>query len=841
MDNLFKAIITVCICFLFIGLGNGYSQNNKQVVRGRVLDKESNAPLPGALIRWANDKDQTHAAACDADGYFKLLQVPIGRQDFEVSMLGYKSFLIPDVIVTSGKEVILNIQLEEAIQQMNMVEIKASDKSGTVNEMTILSSRQFRVEETERYPGSRQDPARMASNFAGVQGTNDTRNDIVIRGNSPASTLYRLEDIDIPNPNHFAVPGSMGGPVSIINNKYLGNSDFLTGAFPAMYGNVNGGVFDLKMRNGNQERNEHTFQFGVLGTEIASEGPISKANRSSYMINYRYSTLDMLQGLNLRIGTDAVPKYQDFGFRINIPTKKAGTFSLWSIGGMSSIDIVVSDKSFEDVQKNESYGDKNRDQYFKTNMGVIALSHVIPLGKNTWMKTTLAASKQSVTANHDLILRDSTSTPIYPFPKILSYKFQEQKSTLAWFVHSKINARSSVRGGFFMNRYDENLYDQVKIIGLKDSLPSLVNSISWKVRANYKGNFFLIQPYIQWKYRLSDLLTLSAGVYSQHVTLNKQTTIEPRLGIRWDFRENQSLSLGAGLHSQMQQSYTYFAIPDSIVNLAGVEANTQRIRTNEKMGLSRSSHLVLGYDRSFSQNFRIKLETYYQTLWDVPVYTVSSGISLINSGATFSRFMPLYSMQNTGTGRNYGMELTVEKFFSKHYFFLFSGSLYDSKYTGSNGKTYDSDFNGKFILNLLGGVEYPVGKSGKNTIGSSTKITYAGGRRYSPVDVAASARIYDVVPLESSINSMQFPNYYRWDVRLSYKINRSRSKVIADGVIRPLRGITHEFAVDLVNVLNVRNVLALSYSPNPKNLTADPLVKNYQLGFLPLFYYKIDF
>jgi hypothetical protein len=78
-------------------------------------------------------------------------------------------------------------------------------------------------------------------------------------------------------------------------------------------------------------------------------------------------------------------------------------------------------------------------------------------------------------------------------------------------------------------------------------------------------------------------------------------------------------------------------------------------------------------------------------------------------------------------------------------------------------------------------------------------------------------------------------------VRVSYKINKSRYKVVADGVIVPLRGITHEFAVDLVNVLNIRNVLALSYSPDPKNLKGNPLVKNYQLGFLPLFYYKIDF
>jgi hypothetical protein len=343
----------------------------------------------------------------------------------------------------------------------------------------------------------------------------------------------------------------------------------------------------------------------------------------------------MLQGLNLKIGTDAVPKYQDMGFRINVPTKKAGTFSLWGIGGKSNIDIVVSDKPFEDIQNNESYGDKNRDQYFRTNMGVAALSHVIALNKNTWMKTSLSASLQTVNSDHDLIIRDTNSTPVSPFPKILSYKFEEQKSTLAWFIHSKLTAKSSIRGGFFAVRYDENLYDQVKIIGLKDSLAQLVtDSVPWKVRENYKGNFYLLQPYIQWKYRLTELLTLSAGVYSQHVTLNNHTTVEPRIGIKWNFRENQSINLGAGLHSQMQQTYVYFAIPDTIQNFGSVEANKQRIRANQELGLTKSSHLVLGYDRQFTQNFRIKLESYFQTLWNVPVYAVSSGISLINSGAT---------------------------------------------------------------------------------------------------------------------------------------------------------------------------------------------------------------
>ncbi|MBP6755611.1 MAG: hypothetical protein KA210_05630, partial [Bacteroidia bacterium] len=222
-----------------------------------------------------------------------------------------------------------------------------------------------------------------------------------------------------------------------------------------------------------------------------------------------------------------------------------------------------------------------------------------------------------------------------------------------------------------------------------------------------------------------------------------------------------------------------------------------------------------------------KVEAYYQYLWNVPVYAVPSGVSLLNRGAGFNRFFPIYTMENKGTGYNYGLEVTFEKTFSKHYFFLYSASLFDSKFTASNGKTFDTDFNGKYMMNALAGLDYEVGKSKKNSINISSKFTYGGGKRYSPVDIAASNAIMDVVADNDQVNSLQFNPYNRLDLRIAYKINAKKA--------------TYEIALDFVNVMNTKNVLALSYAPDPANLNADPLIKNYQLGFLPLFYIKVDF
>ncbi len=797
-----------------------------QTIKGKIIDKASNQPLIGAIVTIAKDSvGGIKGASSNELGVFKIDGVTIGRRSLKIAYIGYKPIFINDLIISSGKETYLNIELEENLNQLAEVEVVANDnKAGAISDIASVSARTFSVEETERYPGARQDPARMASNYAGVQGSNDSRNDIVVRGNSPSGLLWRLDDLDVPNPNHFAIAGSAGGPLSIINNKYLSNSDFFTGAFPASYGNALGGVFDLKMKNGNNEKFEHSIQLGILGAEVFSEGPLSKKTGASYWVSYRYSTLNLLQAIKIKLGTSAVPNYQDAAFKFNFPTKKLGTFSLWGIGGLSNIDIVLS--GLKEKPK-ELYGDQVRDQYFKSNMGVLNLSHIIQINPKVFLKTNIAHTYQGISAKHNWIFRKPDFQALYPLPEVLNTQFIEQKTVLSSYIKAKFNARQSVRSGIMLSNLSYNYYDTIKVVNANiDTLPAQINTQLPKNRILEKSNAFLIQPYINFQQRFNEKVTMNLGLYSQVFTLNNKFTIEPRAGVRYQVNDKNSLSFGYGLHSQLQTLYLYFSIPDSIVKTDGsIKVNTFKIRPNSDLDFSKSHHFVLGHDWNYNTYFRIKTEVYYQYLYNIPVYAKPSGVSLINRGASFTRFFPVYNLENKGTGYNYGLELTLEKFFSKHYFLLFSGSLFDSKYKGSNGKTFNTDYNGGFATNLLGGVEYSIGK--RNAINISGKLTYAGGRLYSPVNRAASDAISDIVPDESSINTLQFPNYFRTDLRLAYKINTKK--------------VTHEFALDLVNLLNTKNVLALSYSPDPSNPSADPFIRNYQLAFLPLFYYKIDF
>ena len=172
----------------------------------------------------------------------------------------------------------------ESLHKLDEVTIKASsNRTRPLNEFASISARSFSVEETRRYAASVADPARMVMNFPGVTNSGDD-NSIVVRGNSPKGVLWRLEGIEIPNPNHFSALGSSGGSISMLNANVLGNSDFYTGAFVPEIGNALSGAFDLNFRNGNTERYEHTVQVGVLGVELATEGPFKKGGKASYLV-----------------------------------------------------------------------------------------------------------------------------------------------------------------------------------------------------------------------------------------------------------------------------------------------------------------------------------------------------------------------------------------------------------------------------------------------------------------------------------------------------------------------------------------------------------------------------
>lgn len=801
---------------LFIGLTT-HAQTDSiptQNVRGKIVDTDTDYPLYGVkVIISTSDSSAFYRGITDADGNFSIPNVVIGKHSLSASLMTYEPRTVT-IEVNSGKECIVNVKMSEAFTEKEEVTVVGRKKGEVINELALLSAQQFSVEETNRYPGSRSDPARMASNFAGVQGADDSRNDIIIRGNSPLGVVWKVEGIDIPNPSHFAISGSTGGPVSILNNKILANSDFFMSAFPAEYGNSVSGVFDLKLRNGNNRNHEFTGQFGFLGTEFMAEGPLNREKGSSYLVMGRYSTLSMFQKVGIQIGTDAVPVYGDAAFKFNWKLKKGGNLSFYGIGGKSEIEILISEQT---EIKEELYGEGDRDQYFGTSMGTTGFVYKKNLSEKTFLASTLALNFDEQHSKHIYLYRsldtaevdgqEQVRIQVDSTKDLMGYYFRTTRLSYYLALTHKFNRRHLIKAGLNLDGLYMDDMDSV----LDQSFTYFIN------RWNYQGYAVMAQPFVQWKWRATENMDVTAGIHSQYFSLsNSISPAEPRLGWKYRMKNAQSIFAGAGLHSQTQPLYTY--------NYHLYDNNGNRVLHNQKMDFTKSVHTGMGYEKTFAKNLNFRTEVYYQYLYNVPVTNYPSSFSLINMGSGFQRFFP-DTLVNTGTGYNYGLEVTLQKYFDKSFFFLFSGTLYDSKYRGSDNILRNTSYNGTYVTNILAGKEFQIGATKVISVG--VKATYAGGKRYGYVDLAKTKAANELIYMDSAFNERQFREYFRLDLKVNYRVNTAK--------------VTHEIGLDLVNVLNTKNLLSLAYAPNLANPSAEPIAVRTQLGFLPIFYYKIDF
>jgi hypothetical protein len=787
-----KTLITLALLFLTLVT---FGQTITQTISGHVMDKESKAPLPDASVILLN-ANPSNGAVTDSMGYFALHNVPIGRQSIQVTYLGYKAALVSDIQLSSAKEIVLQIELEEATMGLVEITISAGNtKDKTVNDMIGISGRTFSLVEANRFAGSQNDPARMARNYAGVSGASDQRNDIIVRGNSPQGLLWRIEGIPVPNPNHFAGQGSTGGPISIINYKLLSNSDFITGAFPAEYGNAVSGVFDIKMRNGNNKRMERTVQIGALGLEAIVEGPFSAKSNSSYLIAYRYSTLNLLAKAGINFGFASTPTYQDLSFKMNFVTQKAGTFKLFGLGGVSSTDFLDSRRDEDQF----SPANEGENVSFGSRTGIVGLSHTYFFNTTTFIKTTVAATYEGNGAKRDSIQNDAS------LKRTGGFGYDHSKVILNSFVNKKFNAEHTIQAGI--------VSENISFVS-KDSLlfyRPVTGAPFWGFNNDFSGNTNLLQAYTQWKYKINPALTLNSGLHAQYLTLNNEWALEPRMALNYQIKENQTLSIGYGLHHQVQPYGMYFFRDAD--DEAGVE-------TNHDLGFTRSNQLITGYDYRFQKDFRLKAEAYYQYLSNVPVENQPSSYSVLNYGATFYNTYR-DNLVNEGTGYNYGLELTLEKFFSNHYYFLCTASIFDSKYKGSDGIKRNTAFNGNYVLNTLGGFE--VNLKNNFTFLFDAKFTIAGGLRYTAIDLLASTQNGEATYIENEAFEQQNATYFKPDVKFTIRKSFRRRMAL-------------EWALDLQNVANHNNVFLNWYD---KNTNREHPV--YQNGLLPTFQLKLEF
>lgn len=746
-----------------------FSQKGEQLtqhIRGTVTDRASGEPLSSVEVKLTNGQLVT---STDDMGRFVLNDVPIGRYTVTASRIGYKAAVVKEVLVGSARAVNIDIGLVQSPIALEEVTVGPNvNKASSLNDMALLGAQMFSVEEARRFAGGMDDPARLVSAYAGVATPSISNNGISVRGNAPALLQWRLEGVEIPNPNHFADLDVLGGGfLSALSANVLGNSDFFNGAFPAAYYNAVSGVFDMKLRNGNSQNHEHVFQLGLLGIDFASEGPISGKNQSSYLVNYRYSTTKLLEQLRGKEGMGGTLGYQDLNFKFNFPTEKLGTLSVWGTGLVDEVDPILEDR--DDWKYMEDGFLAGAKQW----SGAGGISHNYLFGnQKTALETSLAATHLSNRVDEAFHDMDGSSHPRTD----LTASTTNLVLTMA--LAHKASARRTYKAGVTWT----NIHYDMRL----DFAPEPGGALENFVATN--GHTNLVSAYASSKINLGKQVVLSTGLTAQHLTLNSHTTVEPRASIKWQAAPRSSFAMGYGLHSRMEKPDVYF-VRDADNNLP-----------NNQLAFTKSHHVMLAYVYRISPDMNLKIEPYYQRLFDVPVWADGSYSLLNRTDYYFTE-----ALVADGKGRNYGIDVTFEKYMTKGLYYMVTGSLFDSKYLGGDGLWYNTRYNRRFVLNGLVGKEWMMGR---NMLGVNLKATVMGGKRYTPVDEEATFAHPDktVQYDETRMFAHQFNPMFIGDFSVSYKLNRRR--------------VAHEFALKSVNATNQQEYIEHRY--NIKNGLIEP-------------------
>lgn len=751
--------------------------------------------IPGASVVVLNT-DPLVGSATDSEGLFSL-QAPIGRHTLRISCVGYEEQEL-EVVISAGQEQHLEITLEPAYYNLKGVEVvRHRNKSRPIQPLLYAGARSFSVEETERYAGSLGDPNRMVRSFAGVMPINDSRNEIVVRGNSPIGVQYRLDGIEVPNPNHFnAGIGMTAGQVTALNMNLVTNSDFILGGWQATKGNALAAIFDLNLRKGNPNRHQMRFQMGYNGIELMGEGPITKSGDLTYLAAYRYSIPELTSYAMKLFSKEmpVVPKYQDFTTKINWNINDRHTLAFIGLVGTSGIDIQLT--KMATGGSTVKVDEMTFDQLVKLRsiLALTGLTYQGQLTDRTELKATLSWNYNKIDLNVDTVRLPKTTDWGMLFT---DHTTEHKLSLTADLRHRFASGRDNIYTGIVVDEFLLNMYNMV------GGIPYPIN--------DDKADFSLIRAYAQYQHLFSDQFVATVGAHAMYLPLNNSYSIEPRAGLELRLGSNHTLGLSGGLYSQIPP-HTFFFVKD---------ASGAYNEANHNLGFAKSWHANLSYNFQFDKDWRLHTELYYQSHFDVPAEDAAYGKTLLNVGAGENYMDRIPNLKNIGKGRNYGMEVTIEKFFSKNYFLLVSGTLYRSLYTDPVLKQeFSTVFDGGYILNVTGGLEYPI--NSKWTLFMAPQLALSGGLRYTPVDEAASMAQHEIVFQKDKWAQYKLPAYLRIDTRIGARLNGKKT--------------SQEWGLDLINITNRKNIALKAF-----DLDKGEYVTQYHFTFFPMITYRINF
>jgi hypothetical protein len=759
-------------------------------IRGVVVDAASGQSLPYATV---TVEGSPTGVVTDEHGEFTLPPLSVGRHTVVASLLGYEPAVVREVMTSSAKETVLEISMTESVQTLAQIVVRPGiDKDQPLNPMALAGARMLSVEEAGRFAGAVDDPARLVTAFAGAAGS-VSGNNIAIRGNSPQSLQWKLEGVEIPNPNHFPEVTSIGGGVlTSFSSQVLANSDFFTGAFPAQYNNALSGVFDMALRNGNNQTHEHSAQVGSLGLEFASEGPFKKGG-GSYLFNYRYSLLAPVANL---IGGDlaeiAGVKYQDLSFKINVPTRRAGTFSLWGIASYDALRDPT--KTREEMEAEEYF-------YFRGDsrqwMGAAGLSNRVFFSTNTYMKATLAATYAKNTLLGDSFVDGEPGSGMV---RVMDMRDTNTNLIFNTYINTKTSARHTNRTGVTVTGllYDDNYNTTPGQVYPTGPIANFVDTDGGSVMASL---------FTQSVFQLSRRFQTEVGVNGQYFAWNKKWTIEPRVSLRWQAAPKHAIAVAAGLHSRRERLDYYFVS----------NAATGGEMVNKNLDVAKAAHLTMSWDWSITRDLHLRVEPYFQHLYDVPVFP-GTARSIINQ----TDFWMAEALVNGGKGRNYGVDITLERYLKNGLYWMVTGSIFDSHYTGDDDVWRNTIYNRRYLANVLGGKEWMLGAGRRHILGVSLRFNFMGGAWYTPIDEQASLAIKDPVEDERHMMERRWPAIFTAHATVGWQINRQH--------------VTHEIGVKMLNLNGSKDYYGFQY--NRLHNRMDEVTGTWMI---PNIFYKISF
>jgi hypothetical protein len=751
-------------------------QSVKSVLCGTVSD-ESSSPLRGVLVEITTSAGKTECFS-DSLGNFCSDSIEVGRVNVRIELEQYTALYFNEIEIKTGNSAPLQITLQEKVTTAKEVVLKGKSESKDKpnNSMALIGARRLSMEEASRYAGGFDDPARLASSFGGVAG-GIGNNGIAVRGNKPGSFQWRMEGMEIPNPNHFADVVSFGaGGLSALSAQLISSADFYTGGFPAEYGNALSGIMDIKIRNGNALNRKYGFKIGAIGTEFSTEGPFKKGNKSTYNVHYRYSTLSLISFL-LPPEAGGI-KYQDMSMKLYFPTK-AGKFSLWYLGAL--------DKSGQQAEYDSllwKYDYLREAAVSRQGFSVAGLSHRVSISKgfnwnSTGMWTTNIIKHDVQRLNDQLQLND----------------YQKIHTTTGRFsfhtgIDKKFGSKHLNKTGIFYSI----LYYGNQLLIHQNAL--------WDTIANKSGQSGFLQLYSQSRISIGERLLFVAGIHSSYIGLTHQQTLEPRFSASYQLNEKQRLAISYGNHSQLERIQIY-AIQNSEGELV-----------NKNLKLSRAHHESIAYELQLTEKLRWKMEVYAQQLYNIPVVD-SSSFSMINmTGDWFFQ----NSLVNKGEGRNIGFDLTLERFMGNGFYYLITGSLFDSRYKGGDGIWRETRYNRNWIANVLLGKEWNVGTKKNKLASINIRFTYQGGEKITPV-LNTNETLNEI---DNQAFSQRLPNQPLLHVTANFRINKSRHASI--------------WSLQLLNALSTPEIYGYVY-----NRTTDQIDYRKDVLLIPNISYKVEF